>query len=110
VRNTPTDDAYEADAILESELLESLDLLEQCRWAAHPRPRLVALAALVRRPYVDGYTQILHGTRKFSHNHERNDFVWATRTMNEKNTFFKDWQHHERFVTAVPPVGPGGGS
>lgn len=28
--HTPTDDAYEADSLLESELLEALDLLEQC--------------------------------------------------------------------------------
>lgn len=28
--HTPTDDAYEADAILESELLEALDVLEDC--------------------------------------------------------------------------------
>jgi hypothetical protein len=27
---TPTDDAYEADQILENELFEALDLLEQC--------------------------------------------------------------------------------
>jgi len=28
--HTPTDDAYEADSVLESELLEALDLLGQC--------------------------------------------------------------------------------
>jgi hypothetical protein len=36
--HTPTDDAYEADAILEDDLLEALDLLEDCLQSGSPAP------------------------------------------------------------------------
>jgi len=40
--HTPTDDAYEADALLEDELLEALDLLEDCLQDGSLTPGLVS--------------------------------------------------------------------